>query len=73
MSEDEILEQIAEVKAAMSAIRNGGQSYTIDTGSSVRTVTMANYESLRAELKELYRQLATADNTGGSFNIGVGW
>jgi len=72
MSEDEILEEIAEIKQAMSAIRNGGQSYTIDTGSSVRTVTMANYESLRKELKELYKQLATSQG-GGSFNLEVGW
>ena len=72
MDEDELLESIAEIKAALSAIRQGGQSYTIDTGSSIRTVTMADYASLRAELKELYRELASIQGNG-SFNIEVGW
>ena len=72
MDEDEILESIAEVKAAMSAIRLGGQSYTIDTSGSVRTVTQADYKTLKAELKELYRELSSVQGESG-FSIGVGW
>lgn len=72
MTEAEIQAEIDEISAAISAIRNGGQSYTIGSGPSTRTVTMADYDTLVKERRDLYAQLATAQGSSG-LTIGAGW
>ena len=72
MTESEIQNEIDEVSAAISAIRNGGQSYTIGSGPSSRTVTMADYETLVRERRDLNAQLAAVQGTSG-LTIGAGW
>ena len=72
MTEAEILAEIAEITAALSAIRVAGQSYTISTGSSSRTVTQANYQQLIKERRELYAQLDEVRGTGG-ITLTAGW
>lgn len=72
MTEEEILDQITEIKAAMAAIRNGGQSYIINSGGSNREVVLADYAALKTELRELQRALAELQGSG-SFNIQAGW
>lgn len=72
MTEVEINEQIAEINDALSAIRKGGQSYTINSGSSTREVTQADYNSLVAEKNQLYRKLKEVQGDSG-FNLRAGW
>ncbi len=61
-----IAAEIAEIDAALSAIRKGGQSYTImsATGSgTTRTVTSADYAALVAHRNELQAQLNEINGT----------
>jgi len=53
-------ERLAEVDAALSAIRNGGQSYTIGS----RKLTRAEYSQLLQERKELQAELVAENSTG---------
>jgi len=69
-----ILAEIAEIDTALSHIRKGGQSYTINSGPSgtSRTVTMADYDTLKAhrdELKQQYNEL----NETRAFRVRSGW
>ena len=66
------INEIAEITAAISAIRNGGQSYTIGTGPSSRTVTLADYDTLVSERRDLQAQLSALQGTSG-LTIGAGW
>lgn len=68
---DAIEAEIAEIDAALSAIRNGGQSYTINSGASSRTVTLADYAALRKDKSELNTRLMELKGQGGIvFNAG---
>ena len=53
-------ERLIEVDAALSAIRNGGQSYQIGS----RRLTRADHSALLKERKELQAELAAKKNTG---------
>jgi hypothetical protein len=71
----EIKKQIAEIDTAMSAIRKGGQQYSITSsagGGTMRSVTMADYEALKIERKELQNELANLEGSGG-FRLRAGW
>jgi hypothetical protein len=67
--------EIDDVRAAISAVIKGGQSYTINSGGSIRTVTMADTKFLRGWLIELQQELAeleqSADTQG--FIVGANW
>lgn len=65
-------EELSEITAALSAIRKGGQSYTINTGGSIRTVTMADYEQLRRERSEIIQTLREIGGSAG-LTLGAGW
>lgn len=69
---EELEEDLAEVKAAITAIRKGGQSYTIGTGSSTRTVTMADYDSLIKERSRIMRDIQALEGDAG-ITISAGW
>lgn len=72
MNLEELEAELAEVTAAISAIRKAGQSYTINTGGSIRTVTMADYEQLRRERSELIQALREIEGAAG-ITLGAGW
>ena len=58
--------EIAQIDAALSAIRQGGQSYEITSGSGMgtkRVVTMADYDTLAKHRSELYGELSEVNNT----------
>lgn len=65
-------DEIAEITTAMSAIRKGGQEYTIDTGSSIRKVSMADYETLKIERNELYAKIQELEGDAG-ITLTAGW
>ena len=64
----ELQAELAEIKAALSAIRKGGQSYTLNTGSggTSRTVTMVDYNTLVEHKNELEAKIATANGKRAS-------
>lgn len=66
--------ELAEIKAAITAIRKGGQSYTINAGlgGSSRTVTQANYNDLIADKQRLEGQIANLQG-GRGFRMRPGW
>lgn len=67
--------EIDEISEAMSHILAGGQSYTITSGSgagSSRTVTMADYNTLKAHRDELYAELSEVGSTRAT-RIRAGW
>ncbi len=71
----EVETEITEVRTAIRAVINGGQSYTINSGGSVRVVTQANLKELRSWLIELQQELAELNDqydTKG-FILGAGW
>ena len=76
MTDAELIEQIedeiAEITTALSFIRSGGQSYTIETGSSKRTVTNVDYDLLVQQRRDLNSQLQTLNGEGG-LTLGAGW
>ena len=71
----EIKKQLTEIDAALSAIRKGGQQYSITTaagGGTMRSVTHADYNVLQKEKKELQNELAILEGSGG-FRYRAGW
>jgi len=71
----EIKKQLAEIDAVLSAIRKGGQQYSITTaagGGTMRSVTHADYNVLQKEKKELQNELAILEG-GGGFRYRAGW
>ena len=71
----EIKKQIAEIDAALSAIRKGGQQYSITTaagGGSMRSVTQVDYNTLQKEKRDLQNELAILEGSGG-FRYRAGW
>jgi len=71
----EIKKQIAEIDLVLSAIRKGGQQYSITTaagGGTMRSVTHADYNVLRNEKRDLENELAILEGSGG-FRYRAGW
>ena len=66
MTEEEIRAELAEVNAAIRAIRSGAQEYSMMN----RSVRKADYSILLKERKDLEYQLASV--TGASLSFG-GW
>lgn len=67
--------EIDDIRTAISALIKGGQSYTLNSGGSSRTVVQADLKSLRSWLIELQQELAELNqsyDTRGKI-IGVGW
>ena len=72
MTPEEIQAEIDELTIAISMVRRTGQAYTISTGGGSRTVTLANYDSLIQERKDLQAKLAAESGTLGC-SIRAGW
>jgi len=72
MTEAQIELEIAEITTALSHIRKAGQSYTINTGGSTRTVSMADYKALITDRQNLRCQLAEVQGSGGLV-MGASW
>jgi hypothetical protein len=70
----ELTAELAEIKAAKKAVRIGGQSYTINSGSggTSRTVTMADYGQLKIDQNELEAKISMKNNTRATI-IRPGW
>ena len=70
----ELTAELAEIKAALQAIRLGGQSYTIGTGTggTTRTVTMADYDVLMSHKNELEAKISMKNNYRATI-IRPGW
>jgi uncharacterized coiled-coil DUF342 family protein len=70
----ELKAELAEIKSALSAIRTAGQSYTLNagTGGTSRTVTMADYATLRKEKDEIEAKISGLSNTRATV-IRAGW
>lgn len=69
---EEIEADIAIARAAITAVAQVGQSYTINSGGSVRTVTNANLAELKAWLADLRQEWRDLDGSGGMV-IGANW
>jgi len=72
MTAEQIQTEIDQITTALSQIRIAGQSYTISTASSTRTVTMADYDKLKQERRELILQLEELNGTAG-MTLTAGW
>jgi hypothetical protein len=75
MTRAEIVAEIEEINNALSYIRKGGQSYSINTasgGGTSRTVTMSDYDILVKHRNELNAQLKTLDGTR-AIRVRAGW
>ena len=71
----EIEREILEINTAISQILQGGQSWEITSASGAgtkRVVTMADYNTLLAEKKELLAELAEAQGQR-SRSVRPGW
>lgn len=69
---DEIQEDIDSVRAAISAVVKGGQSYTINSGGSSRQVTQADLAGLKRWLADLVQEYRDTEGSGG-LDIGASW
>lgn len=72
MTEEALRAEIDEITTALSFILQGGQSYTINSGASSRTVTMTDYATLTKRREDLRAQLREIRGTGG-ITISAGW
>jgi len=72
MTAAQIQAEIDELTTAISQIRIAGQSYTINSGSSTRTVTMADYDKLVRDRRDLQLQLDELNGTAG-MTLTAGW
>lgn len=68
----EIEADIETARAAISAVAKAGQSYTINSGGSVRQVTLADMASLRSWLADLQQELRDIQGIGAMV-VGAGW
>ena len=66
--------ELTEVKAAISFVLRGGQSYTMSSGGggSSRTVTMGNLAELRKMKTELEQRIANLQGRS-AFVMRTGW
>jgi hypothetical protein len=69
---DEIQEDIDSVRAAITAVVKGGQSYTINSGGSSRQVTQADLAGLKRWLADLVQEYRDTEGSGG-LDIGAAW
>ena len=75
MTKTEIQTEIAEINAALSHLRKGGQSYSMMSaagGGSQRIVTLVDYDKLVRHRNELEAQLRSL-NEKRAFRIRSGW
>lgn len=71
----EVEAEIVIVRAAISGLIQGGQSYTINSGGSIRTFTGVDIDKLRSILADLKKELAQLEDeydTPG-FAVGANW
>jgi len=72
----EVEAEIVIVRAAILGLAQGGASYTINSGGSIRTFTGVDIGKLRSLLSDLKKELACLedpyDNAQG-MTIGAGW
>jgi hypothetical protein len=70
----ELQAELAEIKSALLAIRKAGQSYTVNAGNggTSRTVTMADYATLRKEKDEIEAKISGLSNSRATV-IRAGW
>jgi hypothetical protein len=68
----EVEAEIAEIDTALSHIRKAGQSYTINSGGSIRTVTLADYDKLKNDRADLKHELASL-NGNKAMRVRPGW
>lgn len=66
MTLEELHEELADVNAAIRAIRNGAQSYSTPS----RSVTKVSYENLLRERDKLEAEIATIEHGG---QVLTGW
>lgn len=66
MTEAEIEALLVEYRAARTAILKLGQSYTIQTGGSMRVVTHANLKEVQDQISNLEQQLKDIQGDGGT-------
>ncbi|KEQ11290.1 hypothetical protein GZ77_26125 [Endozoicomonas montiporae] len=57
MNRSEVRQELAQVNAAITAILEGGQSVTVNTGGGNRQVGMADLKTLYARKDKLNRML----------------
>jgi hypothetical protein len=69
---EEIQEDIYSVRAAITAVVKGGQSYTINSGGSSRQVTQADLAGLKRWLADLVQEYRDTEGSGG-LDIGASW
>jgi len=71
----EVEQEITYVREAISTVVRGGQSYSIGSGGSTRTVTQATMKELKSHLIDLQQELAelndSTDTTG--ISLGASW
>lgn len=70
----ELRADLVEIKAALTAIRKGGQSYTISSLSSgsSRTITNADYSTLLEEKRAIEGQIASLESRR-AMRVRPGW
>jgi len=68
----EIEAELVQIKAAINALRLGGQSFTISSGASSRSVTMVDYSILVKDKRDLELRLRELRG-GGGMVIKPGW
>ncbi len=72
MTEAEIEALLIEYKAARTSILKLGQSYIINTGGSIRTVTHADLGEIQTQINNLEQQLLDVQGCGGTV-LRPGW
>jgi uncharacterized protein involved in exopolysaccharide biosynthesis len=72
---DQKLAQLAEVRAAITAILTRGQSHMLQDGGAQRQLTRANLAALEAREKRLEAEVAAlerAEANGGGMRVNYG-
>jgi hypothetical protein len=64
--------QLTEIQTAITFILIGGQSYSISSGSTSRTVTQADLKTLITEKNNLQNRLNELQSNAG-LSLGAGW
>lgn len=64
--------EITYVREAISTVIRGGQSYSIGSGGSTRTVTQATLKELKSHLIDLQQELAELECSSETKGITLG-
>jgi hypothetical protein len=72
LTEEQLETILAQYVAAQTAVLSGGQSYTISSGGSTRTVTMADIGEINKQICNYSSALAEAKGNKG-FQARPGW